>query len=126
MITQAVILFILLNFCHFLADYTPLSNKWMLDAKKYGKPIHPIFMHAWVHMNLMLVVLIFFTPNMGVFYASILQLISHTIFDTLKGRLAKWVPITADNTQKWYWIVMGFDQFLHQTVIALMIYILLK
>lgn len=129
--TTVIILFIVLNFCHFLADYTPLSTKEMLAAKRFGKPIFPIFKHGFVHAGIMGMPL-WVMGVWGYFPASIfmevffLQLISHTIIDTLKGRFAKWISITADNTQKWYWIVMGFDQFLHQSIIALMIYILLR
>ena len=39
--------------CHFLADYTHLSTSWMLDAKRLGKPLYPIFQHALVHAILM-------------------------------------------------------------------------
>lgn len=129
--TTAILLFIVLNFCHFLADYTPLSTSEMLAAKRFGKPIFPIFKHGFVHAGIMGMPL-WVIGVFGLFTADkfilvfLLQLISHTIIDTLKGRFAKWIPITADNTQKWYWIVMGFDQFLHQSVIALMIYILLQ
>jgi hypothetical protein len=124
---KAIILFIALNFCHFLADYTPLSTKEMLAAKRFGKPIFPIFAHGGVHAVLMIIPLWIFSPSF--LFAALLasfQQITHTVIDTLKGRFAKWIPITADNTQKWYWMVMGFDQLSHQTIIALMIYILLK
>ncbi len=39
--------------CHFLADYTHLSTNWMLNAKRLGKPLHPILIHAMVHTLLM-------------------------------------------------------------------------
>ena len=39
--------------CHFLADYTHLSNDWMLNAKKLGKPLIPILTHAMVNALLM-------------------------------------------------------------------------
>ena len=129
--TTVIILFIVLNFCHFLADYTPLSTKEMLAAKRFGKPIAPIFIHALTHTALMGVAILIFT-NYGTQHSIsggivlLIQAISHTVIDILKGRFAKWIPITADNTQKWYWMVMGFDQLSHQTIIALMIYILLK
>ncbi len=44
-----VTLLILLFLCHFLADYTHLSTKWMLDAKRIGKPLWPILCHAGNH-----------------------------------------------------------------------------
>lgn len=51
-----------------------------------------------------------------------LQLLSHFLFDVLKGRCTVWFPITANFAAKPYWIVMGFDQLLHSTVIMLMVY----
>lgn len=44
---------IALNFCHFLGDYTHLSTNWMLTAKRLGKPLFPILVHAFVHSILM-------------------------------------------------------------------------
>jgi hypothetical protein len=50
--TQTTIL-IGLFICHFLADYTHLSTAWMLNAKRLGTPLFPIFCHAFVHMFIM-------------------------------------------------------------------------
>ena len=44
---------IILFACHWLADYTHLSTAWMLNAKRLGKPLLPIFAHALVHASLM-------------------------------------------------------------------------
>ncbi|MCX6185983.1 MAG: hypothetical protein NTU43_03160, partial [Bacteroidetes bacterium] len=43
--------------CHWLADYTLLSTAWMLNAKRFGKPLFPIFIHAAMHTMLMSLVL---------------------------------------------------------------------
>ncbi len=114
-----------LFFCHFLADF-PLSNKWMLDAKQKGTPFFPILVHAGVHAVLMGIVLILFLhdePN-GWFY--ILKLIpfqwfTHFGIDVLKGKTMVWYPSTADPKNKIYWLLFGFDQFLHAVVILLMV-----
>lgn len=122
---KSLLLYIALNFCHFLADSPPLSLPF-IEAKKYGRPIFPIFAHGGVHGALMGLCLLFFMPICSLWgLLSLFQQISHTIIDTLKGRLRKWIPVTEDNTKKWYWIIMMFDQFLHQCVIALMVYIVL-
>jgi hypothetical protein len=119
-----LLLVILLNLVHWLADYTPISTPWMLSAKRHGKPIFPIFVHGLIHAVLMTCVIGFLrAPTDIMIILFVLQLATHTIFDTLKGRLALWFPKTADNTKSPYWIIMGADQFLHQIVIAIMAYI---
>ena len=45
-----MLLLILLFFSHFLCDFTPLSTPIMLNAKRVGSPLGPIFEHACVHM----------------------------------------------------------------------------
>ena len=115
-------LLILLFFCHFLADYTWLSTSWMLNAKRFGKPILPIWFHAKVHMGLMGIALLpftGFTKQWG--FICIFQLITHFLIDVWKGRMNGWFPILQDNTKKWHWVVFGLDQTLHSIVIILMV-----
>lgn len=52
-----------LFFCHFLADYTHLSTAWMLNAKRFGKPLFPIFIHALVHGSLMFWFIFFYIKS---------------------------------------------------------------
>jgi hypothetical protein len=96
----------------------------MLAAKKHGRPIFPIFCHGLVNG---------FGYAIGAFilqgwrfalYVLIIETISHNIFDTLKGRLTVWVPVTEDKTQLPYWIIMGVDQVCHQIVVALLLIII--
>ena len=110
-----------LFFCHFLADFTWLSTPWMLSAKAKGEPLLPIFAHATVHAVLMT---IFVGVCLGTKLTSallmnvfILQSVSHFLIDTLKGKMNVWVPIVQTPSNKWHWIVFGFDQFLHSLVI---------
>jgi hypothetical protein len=105
--------------CHWLADYTHLSTTWMLNAKRFGKPFHPIFIHAFVHASLMLVFL-FLTGGLGGSQLAALfgfQLITHFLIDVWKGRMNGWFPVLQSPANKWYWIVFGFDQLLHALVI---------
>jgi len=115
-----------LFFCHFLADFTPLSTKEMLAAKKFGTPIHPIFAHAAIHGSMMAVFLHLFA---GINYelsvsVAMFQVVTHFFIDLLKGKLNFWFPIFQDNTNKAHWMLFGFDQFLHAVVIILMAYYL--
>jgi hypothetical protein len=120
-------LLILLFVCHFLADYTHLSTKWMLDAKRFGKPLYPIFMHAFIHAGLMLVVLALGFGITGGLLLEVyaLQLFSHFLIDVLKGRMNGWFPSLQSPANKWHWVVFGADQLLHAIVIILMVEIVM-
>ena len=104
--------------CHWLADYTPLSTAWMLNAKRLGTPTLPILAHASVHGILMLL----FMLLVGVDYKIALQLwffqvATHFLIDVWKGRMNGWFPSLQSPTNKGHWIVFGFDQLLHALVI---------
>lgn len=110
-----------LFFCHFLADYTHLSTAWMLNAKRLGKPFFPIWVHAMVHGLLMFWTILFFTKSIEFAgYGFLFQWLTHFVVDVWKGRMNGWFPKLQDNTNKWHWIIFGFDQFLHATVIVIM------
>ena len=107
--------------CHFLADYTHLSTAWMLNAKRLGKPLFPIFIHASMHTMLMSFVLgwfIGFTNDWA--YLVIFQWATHFLIDVWKGRMNGWFPSLQSPANKWHWIVFGFDQLLHALVIIAM------
>lgn len=120
-----------LFFCHFLADYTHLSTAWMLNAERLGKPLLPIYTHAVVHAFMMGLFLRIIYGGWGNSFDTIakvlyLQLISHFLIDVWKGRMNGWFPSLQNPANKWHWIVFGFDQFLHATVIILMVYFISK
>jgi hypothetical protein len=119
-----MIILITLFFCHFLADYTHLSTNWMLNAKRFGKPIFPILVHAGVHALLMgISLLLFHVRTIKIIDACLLQLASHFIIDLTKGKMNVWFPSLQSPTNKWHWIVFGADQFLHAMIIIVMFYI---
>lgn len=109
-------------FCHWLADFTHLSNSWMLKAKAIGKPLFPIFIHACVHGALMCLVLLFFVPIKLVLILTAFQIGTHFCLDLLKGRLNSWYPSLADAANPFHWYVFGLDQMMHQAVIILMVW----
>ena len=111
-------IFIALLFCHFLADYTHLSTSWMLNAKRLGTPLFPIFCHALVHTVLIWTLLAaIFGFTHVVMYAAIFELITHFLIDVWKGKMTAWFPSLQSPANKWHWIVFGFDQFLHVVVL---------
>lgn len=119
-----MLLLILLFICHYLADYTHLSTKWMLDAKRIGSPWTPILTHAFIHAALMAIPIAFLVH--GFFVQVILfclQLNTHFVIDVLKGKCNVWFPAVSDPKNKSHWYIFGFDQLLHQLVILTMWYL---
>jgi len=112
-----------LFFCHFLADFTWLSTYWILDAKRIGKPYFPIFVHATIHALLVFLCLFLFKISFDkLIICYLFELISHFVIDVLKGKMNLWFPYVSNMNNKMYWVVFGFDQFLHICVIS-MIYV---
>ena len=115
-----------LFFCHFLADYTHLSTAWMLNAKRLGTPLHPIFLHAFIHASLMLVFLALAVrlDSLLLTVLFLFQLVTHFLIDVWKGRMNGWFPSLQSPANKWHWVIFGFDQFLHTTVIVIMYHLI--
>ena len=112
------LLIILLLFCHYLADFTHLIRPEMLQAKQFGTPLFPIFIHACVQGTLMFVVLLFFTEFQTVLFLTAIEIITHFAIDIWKGKMNVWFPQFSSPTKQEYWYIFGFDQFLHQSVIV--------
>lgn len=117
-----IIILIGLFFCHYLADYTWLSTKEMLDAKRLGTPFLPIWLHAVVHGLLMFFFMLIISTNFHLIASlTIFQIVTHFVIDVCKGRLQAWQPELIGNpANKLHWVVFGFDQFLHAIVIIIM------
>jgi hypothetical protein len=117
-----ILLLVALNIGHFIGDYTHLSTNWMLSAKRLGKPLTPIFIHALIHTLLVQVVLMLFNV-FGITMCILMafELITHFLIDVLKGRLNGWFPSLQKPTNKFHWYIFGLDQLLHQVVIILMV-----
>lgn len=120
--TIFVITLIVLNICHWLADYTHLSTAWMLKAKQFGRPFFPIFVHAGVHALLFFTAIFALCGLDAALLAAAIQLPTHFIIDVLKGRMNGWFPPIQSPANKFHWWVFGVDQFLHQCVIILTTY----
>ena len=109
---------VLLFVGHYLGDYTHLSTKWMLDAKRLGEPVYPIFIHALIHALFVFIIAGIFS-NKGdiVVRCFVFELLTHWIIDILKGRLNAWVPSVSQPQNKAHWYIFGLDQLLHQIVL---------
>jgi len=115
-----IIILILLFGGHFLADFTPLSSMWMLKAKRYGKPLFPIFCHGLMHGIFTFIILLFSECRiMEILMLTGVMTISHFVIDVWKGRLTAAYSKFQNTQNKSYWWLMGFDQYLHAIVIII-------
>ena len=110
-----------LFFCHWLADYTPLSDPKMLAAKRFGRPFAPILVHGVVHGTLMGITLMCFgVETIRVVELYLFQAWSHALIDTAKGRLNARFAILQSPANVQHWMVFGLDQYAHTAIILLM------
>lgn len=115
-----VLLLISLLVCHYLADFC-LTSPAMIRAKADGRNPWPILLHAGIHAGLVSICLLFWqTPWKTLLLLVLLELVSHFLIDTAKGRLTARFPALADMQQKPYWMLYGFDQLLHLMVLVLL------
>ena len=111
-------IFVALLVCHYLADFC-LTSSSMIAAKADGRKVGPILLHACVHAGLVGVVLLFAQVGWGLLPVLVLvELVSHFLIDTAKGRLSARFPLLADAKRKPYWMLYGFDQLLHLAVLV--------
>lgn len=113
-------LLFLLLICHWAADYTHLSQPYMLAAKRLGKPVAPILAHAAVHGVLMMAVIGYYIDGLTLVLLFLIQVLTHFIIDTLKGKCNVWFPALANPANPYHWYVFGADQILHVSVIIIM------
>lgn len=114
-----IALLILFNICHCFADFSGLNEPHMLQAKRIGEPVKPIFEHATVHAVLFLAVAMVYTDfNVAIFVSVfVIQLVSHFFIDLLKGKLTAWAPNMFEKDKPFFWLLFGIDQLLHQIII---------
>ena len=121
--TNGVLLLIGLLTSHYLADYC-LTWPFMIRAKADGKNIWPILLHGAVHALLMGLCLIAYGTTLEMLaLLMLLELVTHTAIDTVKGLLTAANPRLADTHHKGYWMLYGFDQLLHQIVVVAIWYL---
>lgn len=112
-------IFILLNICHWAADYTQLSRPYMLAAKRLGSPLRPIIEHGVIHGLLMGFVSLFFVNIWTAIAVFLFQAVTHSGIDVLKGKMNVWFPALQNPANVYHWWVFGADQFLHQVAIII-------
>jgi len=122
-----MLLLILLNIAHYLGDYTHLSTKSMLEAKRKGSPLIPIWCHAMMHTFLFALILWAYNSDSKYWTIQLclsIELISHFVIDVLKGKLNVWFPSVSNPMNKSHWYIFGLDQLMHQLIIILIVYLM--
>ena len=113
-----VVLLILLLVCHYLADFC-LTLPVMIRAKADGRGVGGIMLHAAVHAVLMGICLLIFGIRIELLLLLMsIEMVSHFIIDTAKGRVTVRWPVLSDASKKPYWMLYGLDQLFHQLVIV--------
>lgn len=119
-----IIICVGLQIIHYIADYVTPSMA-MITAKKYGRPVLPIFEHAYHHgmfvaaFLLVVGLAIGLSDNSIAIWSGMFTMSTHFLIDLLKGRLTKRFSSIDGFDKKGYWVYMGFDQLLHQIVIIM-------
>lgn len=121
-----LLLYFSLFFIHFIADFSHLSTDKMLAAK--SNPSTPsalglIFAHAAIHGLLMsiIVALFFGVHTLEFVFALMIVTISHFIIDLGKATMTDSYDWAKDISSRKFWYLFGFDQFLHASVILLIV-----
>lgn len=116
-----MILLILLQIKHFICDF-PLQA---FPYQYKNKGIYGHFggiLHSLIHTIGTFIVLYFFTEK--AIYLAILDGIIHYHIDWAKMNINDKFNFRPDNSQL-FWILLGFDQLLHQLTYLLIIFIIL-
>jgi len=58
--------------------------------------------------------------------AFIIETVTHTLIDVMKGRINLWFPVVEDAGKPLYWTIMGADQLFHQAVLIFVVSLCLK
>lgn len=121
MIRVALLLSTLLV-CHYFADYC-FTFPAMIKAKADGRNPWPILLHAVIHAGLVGLCLLVWDVSWNLLLMlALVELVSHFLIDTTKGRFTARYSILANMQKKPYWMLYGFDQLLHLLVIVIIWY----
>ena len=117
-----LVLLLSLLVCHYIGDYC-LTFPALIRAKAGGRDLLPILQHAGIHGLLLGVCLLLFgMPLPWTMLMAGVEIASHFCIDTAKARISVRFPLLADPNQKPYWMLYGFDQLLHLSIIVAIVY----
>lgn len=117
---QAAALLSFLFLTHFLGDFTPLATERMQEAKRSGRPLGPIALHALVHAALvgLVVALVPRAAPILVLAAVAIEFWTHFLLDWWKGFMSARRSALGDPGRRVFWTALGLDQFAHALVLV--------
>lgn len=119
---EYILLLVSLLVCHYLADFC-FTFPAMIKAKADGRNPWPILLHAVIHAGLVGLCLLVWDVSWNLLWMlALVELVSHFLIDTTKGRLTARYSILTNMQKKPYWMLYGFDQLLHLLVIVIIWY----
>lgn len=117
-----VVLLILFQLKHFVADY-PLQNKYMLGKFKETGWVAPLAAHCSYHAGFTFLISIFFAPWYVALMLSVVDFVIHFTMDRFKASPNMLGRFKMDNPK--FWWALGFDQMVHHITHYLIIVVLL-
>ena len=113
---------LLIQLSHFVCDYV-FTTKSMIEAKAFSRQWFPIFQHACIHglflCGLLMLVDIPQDLRTQIF---IIETSSHFAIDYLKGLICRKIDKIKD--EKKYYILVGMDQYAHQIMKIVILYVI--
>ena len=105
--------------CHYLGDFC-FTSPGMIKAKADGRRPWPILLHSCIHAALVGLILVCWRVSWKlILLMMLLEVVSHFFIDLGKGRISARFPTLSDPKEKAYWMLYGFDQLLHLSVLLL-------
>ncbi|HSR02285.1 MAG TPA: DUF3307 domain-containing protein [Methylophilaceae bacterium] len=105
---------------HFICDFPLQMFPWLYKNK--GKYLHPGgIVHASLHGIGTMIVLGYFLNFKLALFMGLLDLLLHYHIDWAKMNLSRHYNLKPDNSE-WFWLLLGFDQFLHHLTYFAIIY----
>jgi Protein of unknown function (DUF3307) len=107
---QAVAVWLAFELKHFVADFVLQTDTLAKGKERVEGWLIPLTIHAGIHGVLALVVALVFVPHL--WWIGLVDFGIHFCIDrgkSVAGRMGGWTI-----KQHMYWVLFGFDQFLHQ------------
>ena len=105
-------------FCHWINDF--VGQGYLFPSLEIGKNKSKSVLILWLHIFLyslgMWLMLWPFMGGWSAFWFMMLNGGSHLIIDSVTSKLSSKAYV--DGNIRWFWTVIGFDQFLHVAILC--------